>query len=335
MSDEVLDWATDFDIFDPRYVNDPFTIWDDLRDRCPVAHTDRYRGQWLPTTYDDVQAIARDIPHFSSMGVSVVPPPAEALEGGQVPLLPAGVPPISADPPEHTWTRRLLLPWFSPQRVESYEQGTRELCRRLINGFIELGRADAAEQSAHGTAGGGENERGHGGSLLRGRRVGTGRDGGRERGREDEARGEAAHIIAQRMRGRDIAAHNAIGFGERAFNHIDLRHDILALANAAAARTIKANRMDFVHIGHGIIFLRQRGNLCHRRDIAIHGIEALKDNELGAVVAGCFQNFFKMRRVIVTEDCFFAARAANAFNHGIVVERIRNDEAIRQKLGNG
>ena len=148
MSDEVLDWATDFDIFDPRYVNDPFTIWDDLRDRCPVAHTERYRGQWLPTTYDDVQAIARDIPHFSSMGVSVVPPPAEALEGGQVPLLPAGVPPISADPPEHTWTRRLLLPWFSPQRVESYEQGTRELCRRLINGFIELGRADAAEQYA-------------------------------------------------------------------------------------------------------------------------------------------------------------------------------------------
>ena len=148
MSDEVLDWATDFDIFDSRYVNDPFTIWDDLRDRCPVAHTDRYRGQWLPTTYDDVQAIARDIPHFSSMGVSVVPPPAEALEGGQVPLLPAGVPPISADPPEHTWTRRLLLPWFSPQRVESYEQGTRELCRRLINGFIELGRADAAENNA-------------------------------------------------------------------------------------------------------------------------------------------------------------------------------------------
>jgi len=148
MADPVRDWATDFDIFDTEYVNDPFTIWDDLRERCPVAHTDRYRGQWLPTTYEDVQAIARDVPHFSSMGVSVVPPPVEALEGGQVPLLPAGVPPISADPPEHTWTRRLLLPWFSPQRVESYEQGTRELCRRLINGVIEHGRADAAEQYA-------------------------------------------------------------------------------------------------------------------------------------------------------------------------------------------
>ena len=28
-----------------------------------------------------------------------------------------GLPPISADPPVHTWTRRLLLPWFSHHRV--------------------------------------------------------------------------------------------------------------------------------------------------------------------------------------------------------------------------
>jgi len=37
----VQDWATDFDHTDPGWVGDPYPIWDDLRQRCPVAHTDR------------------------------------------------------------------------------------------------------------------------------------------------------------------------------------------------------------------------------------------------------------------------------------------------------
>jgi cytochrome P450 len=59
-------------------------------------------------------------------------------------VLAYGVPPISADPPLHTWTRRLLLPWFSHRRVESYEVMTRELCSGLVDGFISNGATDAA-----------------------------------------------------------------------------------------------------------------------------------------------------------------------------------------------
>ena len=43
----VEDWATDFDVLDPRYVTDPFSIWDDLRQSCPIAHTDRRKSSWL------------------------------------------------------------------------------------------------------------------------------------------------------------------------------------------------------------------------------------------------------------------------------------------------
>jgi cytochrome P450 len=144
MPDQVNDWATDYDIFDTDYITDPFPVWDDLRGQCPIAHSDRWGGSWLPTTYADVTAIARDVEHFSSRSVSVVPPPKDQANPGQG-LLPAGVPPISADPPEHTWTRRLLLPWFSPQRVDNeYEPYTRELCRSLVDGFVDTGRADAA-----------------------------------------------------------------------------------------------------------------------------------------------------------------------------------------------
>lgn len=145
MTEQVRDWATDYDIFDPAYVADPFAVWDDLRERCPVAHTERWGGSWLPTTYADVTAMARDIEHFSSRSVSVVPPPKDQLDAG---VLPAGVPPISSDPPTHTWTRRLMLPWFSNRRVDEYEVYTRALCRRLVDGFLADGRCDAAADYA-------------------------------------------------------------------------------------------------------------------------------------------------------------------------------------------
>ncbi len=141
MTEPVRDWATDYDIFDPDYVRDPFPVWDELRARCPIAHSDRYGGSWMPTTYAEVTAIAHDVEHFSSRKIAVVPP---AGTGGDIGLLPAGVPPISADPPLHTWTRRLLLPWFSPARVAEYEPTTRALCRRLVAGFADSGRADVA-----------------------------------------------------------------------------------------------------------------------------------------------------------------------------------------------
>jgi cytochrome P450 len=145
----VADWATDYDIFDPDYVRNPYPIWSDLRQRCPMAHTDRWGGSWLPTTYEDVTNIARDIDTFpSGGGIAVVPPPV-AVDGQAGPvLLPYGVPPISADPPLHTWTRRLILPWMSPQKSASYEPMTRDLCNRLIDSFIDKGECDVAADYA-------------------------------------------------------------------------------------------------------------------------------------------------------------------------------------------
>lgn len=135
----VTDWASDYDLFDPAYVADPYSIWDELRETCPVAHTDRYGGSWLPTRYEDVVAVAHDVEHFSSSDVGVVP----GLEDDDA-LLPAGLPPIAADPPEHTWSRRLLLPWFSHKRVALYEPATRDICRTLVDGLVDAGRGDAA-----------------------------------------------------------------------------------------------------------------------------------------------------------------------------------------------
>ena len=139
----VSDWATDFDHTDPVWVENPYPIMEELRGRCPVAHTDRYGGAWLPTTHRDVSAIAYDSTHFSSRSVIVSnrKPPKELAPAG-------GIPPISSDPPFHFDARRQLLPAFSPQRVAQYEPGTRRYCHELIDGFAGQDVIDAAAEYA-------------------------------------------------------------------------------------------------------------------------------------------------------------------------------------------
>lgn len=128
---------------DAGYIEDPFTVWDELRKTCPIAHSDRRGSTWLLTTYADVTEAAHNIGVFSSLDIGVI-----ASEEGPDERLPHGLPPIGADPPLHTWTRRLLLPWFSHARVAGYEEMTRDLCGRLIDGFTKEGSADAAADYA-------------------------------------------------------------------------------------------------------------------------------------------------------------------------------------------
>ncbi len=157
MAEAVKDWTKDYDIFEKSYIKDPFPVWDELREKCPVAHTDRWGGSFMPTRYEDLFNIARDIEHYSSRDVlvsAVMPSPedaerrhAEAVEEYGEELVQnyqVGAPPITSDPPVHTWARKLLLPPFSVTSVAKYEEETRELCRELIDGFIKEGRADGA-----------------------------------------------------------------------------------------------------------------------------------------------------------------------------------------------
>jgi cytochrome P450 len=143
----VARWSDDYDIFDEDYVRCPFPIWDDLRQGCPVAHSDRHGGSWLPTRYEDVSAIAHDSEHFSSQEVLVTPVPEPDEEGEELQIQLGGevaAPPITSDPPEHQWARRLILPYFSPRAVEPYEPMTRELARSLVEAMVPDGRGDAA-----------------------------------------------------------------------------------------------------------------------------------------------------------------------------------------------
>src|SRR5665811_752952 len=127
---QVQDFAIDWDHTDPEWVNDPYPIWEDLRQRCPVAHTDRYGGAWFPATHAGVSAVAKDTEHFTSRNVVIGNgrPTEEDLPA------PIGVaPPITSDPPFHQIARRLILPAFSPRVVNALEPQIRELCVRLLD----------------------------------------------------------------------------------------------------------------------------------------------------------------------------------------------------------
>ncbi len=137
----VQDWKTDFDHTDPGWVKDPYPIWEELREECPVAHSDRYGGVWLPVRHDDVAAVAYDTEHFTSRSVVV----SELRPGPEDLPAPIGIaPPITSDPPFHQIARRLLLPAFSPKPIAALEPFTRQLCRDLLDGIAGQTHVDAA-----------------------------------------------------------------------------------------------------------------------------------------------------------------------------------------------
>lgn len=133
----VNDWATDWDYLDPRWQNNPYPIWDELRQSCPIAHTQRFTGAYLPTRYEDVKAIAYDTERFSSRRVVLrdfrMDPPIVA-------------PPITIDPPSHKAFKQILLPFFTLDQVARYEGQSRRICTELIDSFIADGHCDAATQ---------------------------------------------------------------------------------------------------------------------------------------------------------------------------------------------
>jgi len=139
----VSDWATDFSHLDPAWVADPYPIQDDLRQRCPIAHTQRFGGAWLPTRYQDIAAIAYDTELFSSRAIilSNFRPPRDLAPAG-------GSPPITSDPPFHREARKLLLPAFTKTAVSKQEPATTELCHSLIDALQGQDVIDAARDYA-------------------------------------------------------------------------------------------------------------------------------------------------------------------------------------------
>ena len=135
-SEPVRDWVSDWDWLDDGWGENAIEIWNEVREQCPVASTERYGRAFMPVTMEAVRTIAHDTENFSSIWVAVARPDA--------PRRPA--PPITSDPPDHLGHRRLILPAFNPKAMAAIEPEMRSFCRRLIADIGDSPTADAAEQ---------------------------------------------------------------------------------------------------------------------------------------------------------------------------------------------
>ncbi|MFJ2194034.1 cytochrome P450 [Kitasatospora sp. NPDC087861] len=135
-----MPYENDFDLFSPPVAENPFTVYDDMRGGCPVAHSEKHGGYWIAASYQAVDDVAKDPELFSSVSISV---PKNAF-GDDL----AERPPITLDPPRHGAFRRTLLPAFSPRQIKALEPSVREHARELLAGITGRDRCDAAAEYA-------------------------------------------------------------------------------------------------------------------------------------------------------------------------------------------
>jgi cytochrome P450 len=113
------------------------------RELCPVARSDVYEGgYWVATRYEDVLRIAQDWETWSNqLGITVGPDTDKGLES-------MVIPPVTVDPPLQRTFKRLINRYFTPAAVAPWEDATRALVTRLIDGFVERGECDFMEAFA-------------------------------------------------------------------------------------------------------------------------------------------------------------------------------------------
>src|SRR5690606_22437699 len=107
--------------------------------------------------------------------------------------------------------------------------------------------------------------------------------------------------------GGDVAAHDADGLAQGAFDDVDAVQHAVALGHARAGRAVQTHGVDFVQICQGAVFLGQGDGARQIGDVAVHRIDALEGDQLGRVDGRGCQQFFEVFEVVVAEDVTLAA----------------------------
>jgi cytochrome P450 len=127
-----------FDHHAPDHVATMRSRFAELRNTCPVAHSDAYGGFWILSRHHDVISALKANRTFSSASGVMIPSSPYPLRSV----------PTESDEPEHSHYRRVLWPFLTPAAVRAYEPLVRQTVTELIDGFIESGQADVMEQLA-------------------------------------------------------------------------------------------------------------------------------------------------------------------------------------------
>lgn len=126
--------AATFDHLEVVRTLEPYADLNELRERCPVFHSEKYGGFWVVTTAEDVRQAAQDTATFSSAHGVTIP----AFE------VPWTFLPVEVDPPAVADYRRILVKRTSPKAVSELEPRIREILVHRFEQFRGRGHADLA-----------------------------------------------------------------------------------------------------------------------------------------------------------------------------------------------
>jgi len=125
--------VVEFDPFAESYFDDPFPVYERLRNEARAYHHEALDCYFLSRFEDIWEAVGSG--HFSHR------------KGTNTQDLLAGKPPnlalSSMTPPRHTALRKVLWPFFSPSRTRALEPMVRDHAARFIDESIERGSVDA------------------------------------------------------------------------------------------------------------------------------------------------------------------------------------------------
>ncbi len=152
------DMNNDFEAHDffrsDRFINDPYSYFDYLREQSPVLR-EPHQGIFMVTGYDEALEVYNDPERFSSC-MSTTGPfagnpiPLEGRENDDISELieqyrdktPFFDQLPTMDPPEHTKHRALLMALITPKRLKENEDFMWELADKQIDTFISKGECE-------------------------------------------------------------------------------------------------------------------------------------------------------------------------------------------------
>ncbi|AZG07854.1 cytochrome P450 [Pigmentiphaga sp. H8] len=123
----------DWDPLAPARHGDPAEVYGGLREKCPVAWSDRFDGFYAISRFDDVVKAALDVETYSS-AKATIPDNAGPDRPPRAP--------VEVDPPVHGDFRDVLNRFFTPDRIRLLEPVIRRTARSLLGRCIALGETD-------------------------------------------------------------------------------------------------------------------------------------------------------------------------------------------------
>ncbi len=122
---------TEFDIKSDAFQKNPHTSFKELRDTCPVHHSQEY-GFYSVSRYEDVKAILRNTALWSSKfgpGTDYASPEAPTAL-------------VNVDPPEHDFQLRLVNKAFTRKSIDALEPDVEKFVNSLLADLKPKGRCD-------------------------------------------------------------------------------------------------------------------------------------------------------------------------------------------------